>query len=134
MQWNQRTQCTQTSESSGIKNDNYLLTTVLLTLKHCKFQMKTGPFSFFSYSGLKELAICHKQKVLLKTQSSGEKTEHYQPSLVIFSNFILNNKMKWSNCLNNKASFLHFCSITPLSSKCCCFEETPHTIRKWRNH
>ena len=38
-----------------------------------KFQIKTGPFSFFSYLVLKELAICHKEKVLLKPQSSSEK-------------------------------------------------------------
>lgn len=73
MQQSQRIQCAKKSESSGINTDNYLLTTVLFTLKHRKFQMKTGSFPVFSYLALKEIAICHKEKVLLKTRSSGEK-------------------------------------------------------------
>lgn len=59
--------------NSDIKTDNYLLTTVLFTLKHGKFQMKTGSFPVFSYLALKGIAICHKEKGLLKTQSSGGK-------------------------------------------------------------
>lgn len=50
---------------------------------HWKIKMKTGLFAVFSYLVLNELAICHKETVLLKTVIWW-KTEHYQPSPVIF--------------------------------------------------